>query len=84
MRQPAFLDLSEPVGGNDLVACLGDWREVPEFVVVQRHSVFASLEEHTFHGGEVVLETVIDAGHEARSECYLEHPALKFHGVSVL
>ena len=84
MRQPAFLDLSEPVCGNDLVTRLGNRGEVPESVVVQRLGIFTSLEEHAFHCGKVVLETVINAGHQARSECHLEHPALKFHGVSVL
>ena len=46
VRQPAFLHLSEPVGGDNLVTFLGDRGEVPHLLVVQRVGVLSSLEEH--------------------------------------
>ena len=59
--KPAFLDFSEPVGGDDLVAGLCDGDKVPCLFVIQWVSVFPSLEEDLLHGREVVLEAVVDA-----------------------
>ena len=43
MRKPAFLDLSEPVSGDYLVAWLGKWCEVPDLFVVERACVLSLL-----------------------------------------
>ena len=61
MRQPAFLDFTEPVSGNYLVSRIHHRGEVPELGIVQWCGVLASLEEYAFHGGKVVLKSVIDA-----------------------
>ena len=52
--------------------------------MIERVGVFASLEEDTGHSGEVVLQSVIDAGHKARTERYFEHPAEEFDLVAAL
>ena len=75
--KPAFLDLAQPVGRDDFVTGLGDGGEVPEFLVVQRVGVFAALEEDALHRGEVVLQAVVDAGQQARTQGDLEHPSFE-------
>ena len=68
VRQPAFLDFSEPACGLNLVAGSGQRGEVPKLAMVQRVGVFASFEEYAGHCGEVVLESVIDARQKSRTE----------------
>ena len=75
MGQPSFLHFAQPVGGNHFVARLRDGSEIPKFLVVERIGVFASFEEYSGHGGEVVLQTVVDAAEKPRAEGGLEHPA---------
>ena len=84
MRKPALLDFAEPGCGLHLVADFCQRGVVPEFLVIEWVSVFASLEEYPVHGGEVVLKSVIDAGQESRSERGLEHLAEEHYLASVL
>ena len=51
--------------------------------MIQRVGVLSSLEEHRLHRGQIVLETVIDAGEKTRAEGHLKHPAFELHRVSV-
>ena len=83
MGQPAFLDLAEPVGGDDLVTGSGKGLEVPQFLPVERVGIFAALEEDVLHGREVVLQTVIYTGKQAGAEGRLQHPAFEFDLVAV-
>ena len=80
--QPAFLHFAQPTCGLHLVAhlCLGS--EIPEFVVVQRSGVLASLEEDVLHGGEVVLQSIVGTGQKTGAELDLEHLAEELHGIS--
>ena len=82
--QPAFLDFAQPVGGNHLVARLGDRREVPKFLFVEGLGVFTAFQKHAFHGGEVVLQAVEVARKQTRSQGHLKHVALEFHFVANL
>ena len=61
VREPSFLDFSEPVSSDYLVTWLSDRGEVPEFLVVKRVGVLSSLEEYACHSGQVVLQTVVAA-----------------------
>ena len=83
VREPAFLDFAQPVGGVHRVAGLGNRGEMPDLVVVQRCGIFAAFEEYVLHRGEVVLQTVVAAGEQARSELDLEHVALEFDLVAL-
>ena len=82
--QPAFLHITQPVGGFHFVAGLGQGLEVPGFLAVQWLRVFASLEEHLRHGGQVVLQAVIHAGKQAGAQGNLQHLPFKFYGVTAL
>ncbi len=82
--QPAFLDLAQPVGRDDLVAGFRDGREIPKFFTVQGVGVLAALQEDVLHGGEVVLQAVIDAGQQAGTQGDLQHPAFELHLVAAL
>ena len=52
--------------------------------MVERVGISASLQEHRLHRGQVVLETVINAGEKSRAQGDFQHPAQEFHLVSVL
>ena len=84
MGQPAFLDLTEPVSCDHLVAGLGLGGEIPQLSVVERIGVFTSLQEHSVHRGQVVLQAVVNAGQQSGTQGDLQHPAFEFDGVSVL
>ena len=79
MGEPAFGDFAEPVGRLHLVAGSRDGLETPFLFTVQGIGVFASFEEDVAHGGEVVLETVVNTAQHARAEGYLQHPSEEFH-----
>ena len=84
VREPALLDLAEPVGRHHLVAHFGDGGEVPDLAVVQGRGVFAAAEEDVFHRLEVVLQTVVVAREQARAEGNLQHMAVKLDGIALL
>ena len=84
VREPAFLDFSEPVSGLHLVANFGYRGEFPRFLVVQRIGIFTSLEEYGFHGCQVVLKAIVNARQQARPQRDFQHPSLELHRVTVL
>ena len=84
VREPSFLDLSEPVSGLHLVSDLGQRGEFPVLRVVERIRVLASPEEDGVHCCKIVLESVIDAGKKTGPERNLEHPSFELYGISVL
>ena len=79
VRQPAFFDLTQPVGGYDLVASLRYRREVPKFLFIQGLGVFTTFQKHAFHCGEVVLQAIEITRKQAWTECHFKHIALKLH-----
>ena len=82
--QPAFLYLSQPVGRHYAVSGLGKGSEVPFLLPVQRVRVFTSLEKDVLHGGQVVLQAVINAGQQAGTQLDFQHAAFELHRVSSL
>ena len=66
VRKPSFLHFTEPARGFYLVSDFRYRLEFPQLLVIERVRVLSSLEEYTFHCGQVVLETVIYTGHESR------------------
>ena len=61
MREPSFLDFSEPVCSDNFIADLGKRCEVPDLLMIERVGVFSFLEEYARHCGEVILKTVVAA-----------------------
>ena len=52
--------------------------------MVERVGIFPSLQEDSLHRGQIVLETIVNAGEKTRPQGDFEHPAQEFHLVSVL
>ena len=82
--QPAFFYFTQPVCGLYFVTGFGDRGERPQFLVIQGSGVFAALEEHIFHGGQVVLQAIINTGEQAGAQLHFQHAALEFYGVAAL
>ena len=84
VREDAFGDAADVVAGNELVAGLCDRGEVPDGFHVEGVEIEPALEEESgLFGEEVqgVLESVVDLGEEAGSECDAQHVAGEFDGV---
>ena len=82
--EDAFGDAADVIARDELVAGLGDRGEVPDGFHVEGVEVEPALEEESgLFGEEVqgVLESVVDLGEEAGSECDAQHVAGEFDGV---
>ena len=82
VRLVVFVNLAEPVGGTNLVAGLGYWLEVPQFLFVEREVILAALQEHASELVKVVFQTVEILRQQTRAERNLKHVAGELHGVT--
>ena len=82
VRQPALLHLAEPVGGHNLLTDFGQRLETPQLIGVERGRVLATLQEHTRHCRQIVLQAVEIARQKARPQSGLKHIPLKFNLVA--
>ena len=84
MAHPLLLDLAQPRCGRDLVARLRQRGELPLGREIDRFGDRTARDEQAVHLFEVVLQTVVVARQEARSERHFEHMPLELDPVADL
>ena len=61
VRLEVFVHFTQPVTAGHLVTHFGKRLEIPQFIIVQRESIFSTSEENAFHLVKVVLQTIVVA-----------------------
>ena len=84
VAHPLLLDLAQPRCGRDLVARLRQRGELPFGREIDRVGDRTARDEQAVHLFEVVLQTVVVARQEARSERHFEHMPLELDPVADL
>ena len=79
---PLLLHLAQPRSGRDLVARLGQRRELPRLIEIDRVGDRTAFDEETIHLFEVVLQSVVVARQQTRSQRRFEHVAFEFDPVA--
>ena len=79
---PLLLHFAQPRGGAHFVARLGQRRELPHGVEIDRIGHRTAGDEQTVHLFEVVLQTVVVARKQTRGQRHFEHVPLEFDPIA--